>query len=154
MQRKQTNITSYEYPWYLAFMTQYCFQRMWSRWNVDMASLNSECHPAAMVGVLQYHLYKVKSLQLVWRLGTGRLLNEWLTPAPDTGGVSIYRPCLTSIGIHIMKIRRSDDHLIFTTGIPIPRKDDHYTEKGPRIAERAWGVHSTRRWTWQYYMVL
>ena len=38
---------------------------------------------------------------------------------------------LTSIGIPMLKIRRSRDRLIFNMGIPIPGKDGLYIETGP-----------------------
>ena len=50
----------------------------------------------------------------------------------DQGALSILRYCLTSIGIHMLKIRQSPDCLIFNMGIPIPGKDGLYIETGPR----------------------
>ena len=41
--------------------------------------------------------------------------------------------CLTSIGIPMLKIRWSCDHLIFNMGIPTPGKDGLYIEAGPRF---------------------
>ena len=49
------------------------------------------------------------------------------------GGVSIYICHVTSIGIPMLKIRRSRDRLIFNMGIHIPGKDGLYIEKGPRF---------------------
>ena len=46
------------------------------------------------------------------------------------GGVSICG--LTSIGIPMLKIRRSCDRLIFNMGIPIPGKDGLHIKMGPR----------------------
>ena len=54
------------------------------------------------------------------------------------GTVSIWRCRLTSIGIPMLKIRRSRDHLIFNIGIPIPKKDGLYIESGP-WSFLAWG---------------
>ena len=50
------------------------------------------------------------------------------------GAVSIWRCCLTSIGIPMLKIRRSCDRLIFNMGIPIPGKDSLYIEMAPSIS--------------------
>ena len=47
------------------------------------------------------------------------------------GAVSILRCRLTSIGIPMLKIRRSPDRLIFNMGILITGKDGHYIETGP-----------------------
>ena len=47
---------------------------------------------------------------------------------PRPWGVSIYRCRLTSIGIPMLKIRRSRDRLIFNVGIAIPWKDGLYIE--------------------------
>ena len=48
-------------------------------------------------------------------------------------GPSQYEKCrLTSIGIPVLKIRRSRDRLIFKMGIPIPGKDGLYIETGRR----------------------
>ena len=65
------------------------------------------------------------------------------------GAISIKR-CLTSIGIPMLKIRRSRDRLIFNMRIPIPGKDGLYIEMGPRSVPglakdscSAWG----RGWT-------
>ena len=46
------------------------------------------------------------------------------------GAVSIWRWCLTSIGIPMLKIRRSLDCLIPNMGIPIPGKNGLYIETG------------------------
>ena len=50
-----------------------------------------------------------------------------------TGGCSIYIYIyrVTSIGIPMLKIRRSCDRLIFNMWIPIPGKDGLYIETGP-----------------------
>ena len=50
--------------------------------------------------------------------------------AAGGGGVSIWRCRLTSIGIPMLKIRRSCDCLIFHMGIPISWKDSLYIETG------------------------
>ena len=50
--------------------------------------------------------------------------------------VSIWKGRLTSIGILMLKIRRSHDRLIFNMGISIPRKDGLYIEKRPWILKR------------------
>ena len=45
-----------------------------------------------------------------------------------TRGLSQYKGCrLTSIGIPMLNIRQSRDHLIFYMEIPIPGKDGLYT---------------------------
>ena len=49
------------------------------------------------------------------------------------GVVSISRWCLTSVGIPMLKLRRSWDRLIFNMGITIPGKDGLYIETGPRL---------------------
>ena len=51
----------------------------------------------------------------------------------NPGAVSIKGCRLTSIGIPVLKIRRSCDRLIFNMGIPIPGKDGLYIETGPRF---------------------
>ena len=51
---------------------------------------------------------------------------------PSEDRLSIWRCRLTSIGIPILKIRRSRDRLIFNMAIPVPGKDGLYTETGPR----------------------
>ena len=43
----------------------------------------------------------------------------------------MYKRCLISIEIPIIKIRRSQDRLIFNMGIPIPRKDGLYIDTEP-----------------------
>ena len=48
----------------------------------------------------------------------------------DQGAISIQKCRFTSIGISMLKIRWTCDHLIFNMGIPIPRKYDLYTETG------------------------
>ena len=48
---------------------------------------------------------------------------------------SQYKDHLTSIGIHMLKIRRSHDRLIFNMGIPIHGKDGLYIETGPRFCK-------------------
>ena len=53
-------------------------------------------------------------------------LERWVR---NLGTISIWR-CLTSIGIPMLKIRRSHDHLIFNMGISIPGKDGLYIETG------------------------
>ena len=47
------------------------------------------------------------------------------------GAISIWRCPLTSIGIPMLKIRWSRDHLIFNMGIPIHGQDGIYIETGP-----------------------
>ena len=49
----------------------------------------------------------------------------------NLGDVSIFRRHPTSVGIPMLKIRRSHDRLIFNMGIPKPRKDSLYIETGP-----------------------
>ena len=49
------------------------------------------------------------------------------------GTVSTWRYHVTSIGIPMLKIRRSHDSLIFNTGISIPGKDGLYIGTGPRL---------------------
>ena len=49
----------------------------------------------------------------------------------EPGGCLYINICLTSIGIPMLKIRRSCDRLIFNMGIPIPGKDGLYIEMGP-----------------------
>ena len=51
----------------------------------------------------------------------------------NQGSVSIYRCCLISIGIPMLKIRLSHDRLIFNMGIPIPGKDGLYIEMRPSM---------------------
>ena len=67
---------------------------------------------------------------------TSHWLDQWWTSALTRmchqGVVSILRCRLTSIGITMLKIRRSHDRLIFNIGIPIPRKDGPYIATGPR----------------------
>ena len=46
-----------------------------------------------------------------------------------SGAISIWR-CRASIGIPMLKTRRSHDRLIFNMGIPIPGKDGLYIEMG------------------------
>ena len=46
-----------------------------------------------------------------------------ISVANALGAVSVWRCRLTSIGIPMLKIRRSHDRLIFNMGIPIPEKD-------------------------------
>ena len=48
------------------------------------------------------------------------------------GGFSKQRGLLSSIGIPILKIRRSHNHLIFNMGMPLPGKNGLYIEMGPR----------------------
>ena len=47
------------------------------------------------------------------------------------GAVSVQRCCLTSIGIPMLKIRRSCDPLIFNMGIPIPGKTVFILKQDP-----------------------
>ena len=49
-----------------------------------------------------------------------------------TRGRLIIKCRLTSIGIPMLKIRRSRNRLIFNMGIPIPGKNGLYIETGPR----------------------
>ena len=49
----------------------------------------------------------------------------------NQGVIQISSCRLTSIGIPMLKIRRSHDRLIFNMGIPIPGKDGLYIETGP-----------------------
>ena len=58
------------------------------------------------------------------------------------GAVSMQRCRLTSIGIPMLKIRRSRDRLIFNMGIPISGKDGLYIETGPRWQVIAYGIGS------------
>ena len=51
--------------------------------------------------------------------------------AGNLGPDSIYRCRLTSIGIPMLKIRRSRDRLVLNMEIPIPGKDGLYIETGP-----------------------
>ena len=58
----------------------------------------------------------------------GRGFEKW----SGTGGCLNIKICrLTSIGMPMLKIRRSRDRLIFNMGIPIPGKDGLYIETGP-----------------------
>ena len=61
----------------------------------------------------------VRSLQLIWRLGTLVL--------------SQYEDCFPGMGIFIIKIRRSWDCLIFMMGIPKVVKQHLYIEMAPRL---------------------
>ena len=54
------------------------------------------------------------------------------------GAVSIWRCRITSIGIPMLKIRRSHECLIFNMGIPIPGKDGFYIEAGPSYTNYTW----------------
>ena len=59
------------------------------------------------------------------------LCSVWYGSAgANLGAVSIQRCRLTSIGIPMLKIRRSHDRLIFNMGIPILGKDGLYIETG------------------------
>ena len=49
----------------------------------------------------------------------------------EQGAVSIKTCRLTNIGIPLLKIRRSRDHLIFNMEIPILEKDGLYIKRAP-----------------------
>ena len=65
----------------------------------------------------------------------------------ESKGASQYKdvlPC--SIGIHVIKIRRSRDRLIFNMGTPIREKDGLYIETGPYFFSVRWTCKSLRSW--------
>ena len=53
-------------------------------------------------------------------------------PGKDQGPVSIWRPSFPGMGIPMLKIRRSQDRLIFNMGIPILVRLHLYIETAPR----------------------
>ena len=55
-----------------------------------------------------------------------REINAWWSFSQSPGDRLSSKMHLTSIGIPMLKIRRSHDRLIFNTGIPIPENDGLY----------------------------
>ena len=62
--------------------------------------------------------------------------NKNLESKGGGGGILIYRCRLTSIGIPILKIRQSNDHLIFNMEIPIPGKTVFILRQGPGLTHK------------------
>ena len=65
----------------------------------------------------------------------------------------MYRCRLTSIGIPMLKIRRSGDRLIFNMGIPIPGKDSLYIETGPWSSSKVVGLRLADLWEFPILVV-
>ena len=64
----------------------------------------------------------------------------------DTGARLNIKYCLTTIGIPMLKMRRSHDRLVFNMGIPIPRKDGLYIETGPGALKKMHLKISSAKW--------
>ena len=75
--------------------------------------------------------------------GSGSSLVQIRSLTMVLGAVPINRCHLTSIGIPMLKTRRSHDHLIFNIGISIPGKDGLYIETVPKLPRS----HGTIIWT-------
>ena len=82
-----------------------------------------------LLGQLLWYI-PIKSLQLIWRLGTCRLFKITVTASHRILWY-VTRVTFPGMGIPMLKIRRSRDRLIFNIGIPIPVKKHLYIETAP-----------------------
>ena len=99
----------------LTSISIHCFSQLifWMTFSWRRMSENWFIHPDVWY-VYSMH-FPICVLVIFWKLG----------------GISIQRCHLTSIGIPMLKIRRSRDRFIFNMEIPIPGKDGLYIEMEP-----------------------
>ena len=126
----------------------------------------------------QSYLYKwnrvlaIKTASLYWNdpltpCGNARFMDvrfskRQLSSVQGTWAPSQYKDCLSRCGIHMLKIRRSWDRLIFNMRIPIPRKTVSLYRDAPRpdndvcdceykISKR---ITLQRKWEFNYMQTL
>ena len=131
-----------------------CWRQFW---------YNCDKFPAGIV--LQIKGYKTFIyMYLLWNLHSGDVSPittcGWSSCLTTPGACLNIKPSFQGIGISMLKIRRSRDHLIFNMGIPILVRRHLHIEMAPRMAVECLAenklkrqltcIHTFKKWSLEY----